>query len=353
MKDKISTNIYSNGINNRINTYNKREYWIDIERVFACLMVIFCHSPQTYTISSGQLLLGINNYFGMAWGPILFFMISGACVLGKDQQTIPFLKKRFSRILFPTLFWSIVYILLQCFIWKTIPSTEVTQMFLMIPFYFQYGDLWFMYTLASIYLMVPILSPWLSRCSKKELELYLTFWGITLLLPFLALFDDNVKQMSQINGVFFYLSGFLWVAVLGFYCRYFINSFKISFYSILICSLILISPLYIYIIKVSTGITITSSLTINSIATTMLAFIVIKNIRWSKKFQNIINIISHCSFGIYLSHMLFLHPFNIWIAQYNLHYAIQIPLTTLVVSLSSFSFAYILSKLPYGKYIIG
>jgi len=98
-------------------------------------------------------------------------MLYNTPVSGKDQQTIPFLKKRFSRILFPTLFWSIVYILLQCYIWKTIPSTEATQKFLMIPFYFQYGDLWFMYTLASIYLMVPILSPWLLRCSKRELEL--------------------------------------------------------------------------------------------------------------------------------------------------------------------------------------
>lgn len=337
----------------KTNIHHQYEYWIDIMRSFACIMVLFCHSPQPYINQPGQILMGINNYFGMAWGPILFFMISGACILGKDQQAIPFLKRRFSRILFPTVIWSFVYIFMECFIWKTAPSSESTYKILLIPFTPQYGSMWFMYVLIAIYLMAPILTPWLLKCTNKEIELYLGLWGITLFLPYLELFDNNVNEIIWRNGMLFYLSGFLWVAVLGYYCRFHMKSFHFSFWNILICTFILLSPLYIYCIKSATGKTILSSTSIDAIATTTLAFIIIKKIKWGFIFQKQIRTIAKYSFGIYLSHMLFMYPFRLWIAQFNLHYAIQIPITAFSIGVCALIFTIVLSKLPFGKYLIG
>ena len=72
----------------------KREYRIDLMRAFACIMVLFCHSPRPNIGQPGKFLVGITNYYGMALGPILFFMISGACILWEEKDAKPFLKKK-------------------------------------------------------------------------------------------------------------------------------------------------------------------------------------------------------------------------------------------------------------------
>ena len=63
----------------------------------------------------------------------------------------------------------------------------VTDLF-SIPFTAQgHGILWFMYTLAGLYLLVPIVSPWLRNASKHEIEIYLALWLVTLLYPYIGL----------------------------------------------------------------------------------------------------------------------------------------------------------------------
>lgn len=39
----------------------------------------------------------------------------------------------------------------------------------------------------GLYLLVPILSPWIRRASKHEIELYLVLWFVTLLYPYIGL----------------------------------------------------------------------------------------------------------------------------------------------------------------------
>lgn len=331
----------------------KREYWIDVMRAFACIMVLFCHSPQPYINQPGQILMPITNYYGMAWGPILFFMISGACIMYKEQPAFPFLRKRFSRILIPTVFWSIIYIILECKVWHTCPEQELWSKIFNIPLEPQYGLMWFMYALISIYLMTPILSKWLHRCTKRELELYLLLWGITLLLPYVSLFGESFGSIIKENGLLFYFSGFLWVAVLGFYCRKNIVINVWQWWHILIIILVLLSPLYIFLLKHFFCITISSSLSVDSIATTALAFLFFQNMNWGSTFRKGIQLIAKYSFGIYLTHMLLMHPFRMWISQLNLHYAVQIPLTVVVVGAFAFIVTAILSKLPFSKYLIG
>ena len=68
----------------------EREYWIDLMRAFACIMVIFCHSPQPFFEQTrGAWIVGLVNYFGMSLGPFLFFMISGACIMTKPVEALP------------------------------------------------------------------------------------------------------------------------------------------------------------------------------------------------------------------------------------------------------------------------
>ena len=332
----------------------KREFWIDLLRAFACVMVLFCHSPQPYHGQAGQWLMPVTNYFGMAWGPILFFMISGACIMNKELEAVPFLRRRFSRILIPTIFWSIVYVIIECMVWHTCPEQDLWKKIIMIPFEPQYGLMWFMYALIAIYLMTPILSRWLHRCGQSECRLYITLWGITLLLPYADLLGIDIESIINSNGTLFYFSGFLWMAVLGYYCRQYGQILCFRWWYVLVCIIILMSPMYIFIIKINTGITVASSLSVDAVATTVLAFIFFRNLKWKGGIiSKAIELLSKYSFGIYLTHMLLMYPFRMWIAQFNFHYFIQIPLTVLVVGLFAFSFTSLLSKIPFSKYIIG
>ena len=167
-----------------MNIIKKRNYQLDLIRVIACLMVVIMHSPLP-TDKSNTIFLNILNY---STAPCigLFFMVSGALLLPVKEGTMSFLKRRLSKIVSPTLFWSLIYIGYNHYQgtnhtwWKDILS---------LPFSAQgHGVMWFMYTLTGLYLITPILSKWLDTCSKRELEFYLMLWAITLCYPLLRLF---------------------------------------------------------------------------------------------------------------------------------------------------------------------
>lgn len=337
---------------------SKREYWIDVMRTFACVMVLFCHAPAP--VQSGGLVSTafgmVNAYLGMALGPVLFFMISGACILNQkaaEEQVSHFFKRRFSRILVPTIVWSVIYILVEHFIWHE-PMYEGMSLLhhlVMIPFYPQYGLLWFMYALVSIYLMAPILSAWLIRSSKRDLEVYLLIWSFTLLLPYLNVLLPGVIKIIEPNGMLFYLSAWLWIAATGYYCRYYIKIEKVRLWHfILVFS---VAPVTVLAFKLISGETINNCLSIASVFTTAGVFVLIQNIHFKEKQKKPVELFSKFSFGIYLSHMLFTHPFRLFLSQYALASYIQIPLTVFFSGICAFVLVYLISKLPFSKYIIG
>ncbi len=336
----------------------ERDFRIDMLRAFACIMVLFCHAPQVYEGQGGVFLVGVNNYFGMAWGPILFFAITGICTLNKVQEALPFLRKRFTRILAPTLVWSICYICLQCFVWNTCSPTEFFKMLSGMLIKPQYGGLWFMYALVSIYLVIPILSQWVNRCTPNEIKLYLFLWGICLCLPYIRVMGIDISPLLGKNGVLFYMSGFLWCSVAGLYCKKYVRINLKSISGILISLFILSSPILVFVIKYMTGVSITTPSSLFSMLTTLYAVVLIYSVDISWIQENrllsvFVNNISKYSFGIYLCHMCFLHSFSHWIAKFGLNYAFQIPMTVIVVGTLSFCVTWCISKIPGSKYIIG
>lgn len=336
----------------------QRDYRIDLLRAFACIMVLFCHSPQHYIGQGGKFLVGIDNYFGMAWGPIMFFMISGACIMKSQDDAKTFIKKRLSRVLIPTILWSIVYIFVETCCWKSFPISDALAKIPMILASPQYSLMWFMYALLGIYLVAPIFAKWLASASPKEVLFYLVLWGMTLLFPYIALLGLDCTPLLKTSSVFYYFGGFLWYAVAGYYCYNYVQITKVTFPVVLLCILILISPACALIIKHFTGELLDYSSCILPMLTTVLGFVFLKNItlpHWMEDglFRRCVESISKLSFGIYLVHMLFMYPFRLWIEQFQLNYAIQLPLTALVVGVFSYCASWCLSKLPFSKYLIG
>lgn len=150
-----------------------RQKSYDILRVFACLLIVCMHAPVPSEQANG-LFLSTLSYF-TAPGIGLFFMLSGALLLPLKTDTFTFLKKRISKVVFPTLFWTLFYLGANVILrGETIDITKI----LSIPFSTQGNPvLWFMYTLIGLYLLSPILSRWLTNSSKKEVVFYLGLWG--------------------------------------------------------------------------------------------------------------------------------------------------------------------------------
>lgn len=136
----------------------ERDYSLDVLRVIAISLIVLMHSPIPDS-ATGFVLSGISYFTAPGIG--LFFMISGALLLGNKLSTKVFLKRRFSKVLFPTLFWTVFYMVVA-YVKAPIPLDVLVRKVLSIPFSAQgHGVLWFMYTLAGLYLLTPILSHWL------------------------------------------------------------------------------------------------------------------------------------------------------------------------------------------------
>lgn len=109
----------------------------------------------------------------------------------------------------PTVAFSVIYILLNY------SSESWVKSILSIPFSTQgHGVLWFMYALIGLYLVTPIIKPWIDRVGRREVKFYLLIWFVTLLFPYFELIVD-INQSD--TGVLYYLSGYIGYFISGYY----------------------------------------------------------------------------------------------------------------------------------------
>lgn len=182
----------------------------DLMRVVACLMIICMHAPMPAP-NAIPLLLNATGYF-MAPGLCLFFVLSGALLLPTTLSARAFLRKRLAKILWPTLSFTAIYLALKYFSGEQVDWLAAIAS---IPFSTQgHGVLWFMYTLAGLYLLTPIISPWLAKASRRELEFYLLLWAITLCYPLLQLI---INIDTTVTGPLYYFTGYAGYFLLGHY----------------------------------------------------------------------------------------------------------------------------------------
>ena len=182
----------------------------DLMRVIACLMIICMHAPMPAP-NAIPLLLNATGYF-MAPGLCLFFVLSGALLLPTTLSARAFLRKRLAKILWPTLSFTAIYLALKYFSGEQVDWLAAIAS---IPFSPQgHGVLWFMYTLIGLYLLTPIISPWLAKASRRELEFYLLLWAITLCYPLLQLI---INIDTTVTGPLYYFTGYAGYFLLGHY----------------------------------------------------------------------------------------------------------------------------------------
>ena len=325
-----------------------RLYWIDAIRSFACLCVITTHAPMIGW-GHGHVIKAVYNYFSIAGASILFFMISGALVLYKPKPVVPFLKKRMSRIVFPMVFWTIVTLLVSVML-DGMGWTEFFKHVAKIPFMPQVGTYWFIYVIFGIYLVTPIMATWLERCSQSDLQLYLGLWAITLLIPY---YQPLHVMVEYAHGYLYQFYGFLWFAVMGYYIRRYVDIPKFQWWHILLFICLLILPGVLYCTPMSHGV-IQNRMALHVVVLCVCYFVILKHIHYSDKMKRICYNFAQHSFGIYLIHALVIQRM-IWpmLSGLELHYSIQVPLTTALTAVVCYLIVKLFSYLPYSKYIVG
>lgn len=182
---------------------------LNIIRAAAIVLVVINHTISTQHGSAGEHWLHALT----APNAVLFLMLSGALLLPLSVPTATFLRQRATRVLTPFISWSIIYAALTYFLitGSKFWFAEQVRWLLLDP---TFNEGWFIPVILGLYLVYPILTPWIRAASRKQLRYFLILWFAALTLPYLYLIMGVEPFEDTILGPFF---GYVGYAVAGYY----------------------------------------------------------------------------------------------------------------------------------------
>ncbi len=146
--------------------------YINYLRILAIFTVVAAHvtiwtalNLETFSLN-WWICHGI--YFSCLWCIPVFVMISGALLLddSRNETAVSFYKRRMHRIGVPLVFWSFVYLVVR----QVIGHEELTIRYVikLILTGEPYYHLWFLYMIAGLYLITPMLRTYIRHSCLKE-----------------------------------------------------------------------------------------------------------------------------------------------------------------------------------------
>lgn len=217
-------------------TLSTRDTALDVIRAAAIVMVVITH----VTSSALYLPVGSANWWGgLFWGSLvrpsvpLFFMCSGALMLGRDIPLKRLYSHNLLRILVAMLVWAFLY-----------------QVYYLLPGGFTFAELWdavkhvlvldhefhfyYLHILILVYIFVPVVRTFARNASKREIEYLLAAWFVTgILFPLLKSFWPftlvNPLTSKWLMPSAYSAIGF---GVLGHYLRVYGSSIRRHWYAL-------------------------------------------------------------------------------------------------------------------------
>lgn len=228
--------------------------WIDLLRVIACALVVLAHCCDSFVgaFDSDRTAFLSGAAIGSLARPSvpLFVMMTAVLLLPLPDRTTlrAFYRKRIGRIMPPLIFWSIALPVLFFAYYRFVnpatsnptidagsytASTLVDKIWLAVfNFNFDTVPLWYLYMLVGLYMIMPVLSSWLTQADKKDLKVFLYIWAFTLFIPYIKLLAPHVGYSGNFGsmeifgacdwnayGTFYYMTGFIGYMVLVCYLR--------------------------------------------------------------------------------------------------------------------------------------
>ena len=374
-----------------IDKNDKRIVWLDFVKFIAIFMMIAVHC--TDNVTPAERSEPWYNLWGSFYGSFmrpaipLFVMVTGALLLPVRQNISVFYKKRLTRLIVPFIIWSVLY---NLFPWITgvlrLSPTVINDFFawaepdqsfsgalhniLMIPFNFSMlaVQMWYVYLLIGLYLYMPIFSAWIKQASIKEQQVFLFLWFISLFIPYLReyLTKDLWGTCSWNEfGLLYYFAGFNGYLLLGYYIVN--NDINFSWSKLAIVGL----PTFVvgYCITFFGFKSVTAVpgqpaelvelfftyCSPNVLMMTLPVFLVVRKIQFSSVIIRRFSVsISTCTFGIWMSHYLFLGPCYMLVESLPLHTMVKMIVCTILLLSVTWGFVYIVRKSgKIGKWIMG
>lgn len=336
-------------------TNKSRLYYIDNLRVLACFMVILTHSVMPSINDSSDRLWMFTISFLASPASELFLALSGTVLLPVKSDIKTFYSKRFLKLLPPLFFWSVIGMLIYIPLYDRTITDSLIKI-ARIPLEPVIGVYWFVYVMIGLYLFAPIISAWLRDASKRQLELFLLIWCVTLLMPYLySLLGEEFNQSGSHYWMLNYFGGFLGYWILGHYLNKYPIVIGCNKRWLLCVVLTLLYPLMILILKLRNIDTtpFNDNLQLGSALLVAFLYTILQNIRFSDKIQTILTSIAKCSFGIYLIHFFTIRIFWRIFDNSNLPGLMHTFLTALIAMALCWFIIRAISAVPYGRYITG
>jgi surface polysaccharide O-acyltransferase-like enzyme len=350
---------------------NEQLIWADILKVISIYAVILIHSaaPLLLRYESEKASWWIGNVYDSIarWCIPLFVMMSGMFLIGKmyEQSLSDFFRKRIRRVIMPFIIWSFIYMQWRIQIHnEDLDLLSFFSLFFMEPLYYH---LWFMYLIAGLYLLTPIISIYLKNAEPKDLMYLLLLWFMAgSVLPTVESFFNIQTYLSTgtSNSIFKFLGYF----VLGYALRdirlrppklvlsvfIFIAGFFITVYGT-----------YILAMRQDTGTfdeTFYEYFSFNVFLMAVSVYLIGKSIRFPdflmfiEKKKEIFRAAAACVPGIYLIHAVMIEIskkglLGFTFSQETLHPAIGVPVFALGIFISSFVIVLAAKKVPGLKYL--
>lgn len=338
--------------------------WINNLRVISMYAVIVLHVTSLLLMQYGKVpanqWLVADFYNALSrFGVPVFVMMTGALLLHRDYELGDFLKRRLGRIIVPFLFWSLVYVGYSWYNEDIAFTGDAWANIKIVLHQLKYGSsyhLWYVYMLIGLYFFIPILSKFVRNASENEVLYFLLVWfGVMLIAqPYLSRFNPNIDLHN--------FAGYAGYLVLGHYLAF--KKIDLKYHAlwfsllIIVCLAIIVAGTY----WVSNSQKALSTMFYEPISPVIVllasgVFLLCRSNMpkahaWVKRARDFAG---SYIFGIYLSHALILYLIA---DNFNIDYTmctpwVSIPVTALISFLLSLLLVYIISKIPFGKYVSG
>ena len=215
---------------------SERVVFLDYLRALACLTVIIVHSCEFFYIG-GEYPLYIKSFADLNWANLidslfrpsvpLFVMASSYLLVPLRDDVETFFKRRFTRVVIPFLFWLVLYAVIPQWggSWAEM-DLGANLKGILLNFPGIAGHLWFVYMLLGVYLLMPIISPWIKTLSKRGEEIFIGVWFLTTFIPFLRYLGQAELYGEAIwneFSLFYYISGYIGYVVIAHYIRTYVT----------------------------------------------------------------------------------------------------------------------------------
>ena len=256
------------------------------------------------------------------WNVSAFFMLSGAFLLSpqKALSTRTLYRKNIARMVIAFVFWSTVYALTYCLLRGKGKWTFLNELFR------GHYHMWFVFTLISLYAVVPLLRKITE--SKKATEYFLLFgfvftYLVGRALNFALLFDGPHKDVIQsLQSAYAQTNPYRGLtAMYDFVLGYYLLAYPLPkaarrlLYAagVLFCLLTILLTRWHSGVLQATSSVFTSNASLSVLVMAAALFVFFQNLRLNPgaKARRALLTVSKCTLGVYLIHPLVLERLDI------------------------------------------